>query len=480
MATIDEQIRAGEVPVREGDYGERVGTVEPGGVEYIAEDERHGRPLQMFWTWMSPNLEFATIYVGCIGVFLFGGSFWTVALAVIVGSALGSLSHAVLSSWGPKFGVPQMVQGRSAFGFLGNILPAGLMSITAGVGWFAVNSVSGAFALSALFGVPSWLSLVVIVLIQVVVAFFGHNLVHVFERYAFIPLAIVFALATIFIFVHANPSHGFDPKAPLAFGGELGAFMLTAAASFGYAAGWNPYASDYTRYFPSHVDRRMVGVWAGLGVFVSCVWLELAGAALVTVPGTKWLGTNPTAQLQLAMPDLLYKLTLLCIALGAVSANVLNIYSGAMAFLTVGIKLPVSLRRALVALVFGAIGFIVALTGLNGASTAYENFLLLISYWIAPWLGVMFMNYWLRRGEIPDSELFDRRRENWSGPIAMIVGAAVSIFFFSNQAVYLGPVPKAVPQLGDLTFLVGFVLSALVYYLLNMRVRERDRATASP
>jgi purine-cytosine permease-like protein len=149
-----------------------------------------------------------------------------------------------------------------------------------------------------------------------------------------------------------------------------------------------------------------------------------------------------------------------------------------MAFLTVGIKLPLTLRRAFVALVFGAIGFIVALTGLSGASTKYENFLLLISYWIAPWLGVMFMNYWLRRGEIPDAELFDRRRENWSGPIAMIVGAVVSILLFSSQEIYTGPVPKAVPQLGDLTFLVGFVLSALIYYLLNMRVRERRRATA--
>jgi purine-cytosine permease-like protein len=62
----------------------------------------------------------------------------------------------------------------------------------------------------------------------------------------------------------------------------------------------------------------------------------------------------------------------------------------------------------------------------------------------------------------------------------MIVGAAVSIFLFSNQAIYTGPLPKALPQLGDLTFLVGFVLSAVVYYLLNMRVRERQRATASP
>jgi purine-cytosine permease-like protein len=219
-----------------------------------------------------------------------------------------------------------------------------------------------------------------------------------------------------------------------------------------------------------------VGLWAGLGVLVSCVVLELAGAALVTVAGTKWLGTNPTAQLALAMPDILYKATLLCIALGAISANALNIYSGAMAFLTVGLKLPLTLRRALVALVFGAIGFVVALTGLGGASTNYENFLLLISYWIAPWLGVVFTNYWLRRGEISDAELYNRRRENWSGPVAMLVGIVVSVYLFSAQALYTGPVPKAVPQVGDLTFLVGFLVAAVAYYLLNARLRERTPA----
>ena len=56
------------VPVREGDYGERVATVEPGGVEYIALKERHGKPIQLFWTWLSPNLEFATVFIGVIAV----------------------------------------------------------------------------------------------------------------------------------------------------------------------------------------------------------------------------------------------------------------------------------------------------------------------------------------------------------------------------------------------------------------------------
>ena len=35
------------VPIREGDYGSKVVAVEPGGIEYIASSERHGRPLDL-------------------------------------------------------------------------------------------------------------------------------------------------------------------------------------------------------------------------------------------------------------------------------------------------------------------------------------------------------------------------------------------------------------------------------------------------
>src|SRR5579885_43838 len=102
-------------------YGEKVVAVEPGGVEFIPLAERHGKPIDLLWTWMSPNLEFATVFVGVIGVLFFGLSFWMAALAIVVGTAGGALSQGVLSTWGPKHGLPQMVIGRTAFGFLGNI-----------------------------------------------------------------------------------------------------------------------------------------------------------------------------------------------------------------------------------------------------------------------------------------------------------------------------------------------------------------------
>src|SRR2546430_15536571 len=102
MARIDQEIASGDVPVREGEYGAKVVAVEPGGIEYIPERERHGKPLQLFWTWMSAILEFAALCVGVLPVAFFGMGFADAAVALILGTALGSISHANLSSWGPR------------------------------------------------------------------------------------------------------------------------------------------------------------------------------------------------------------------------------------------------------------------------------------------------------------------------------------------------------------------------------------------
>src|SRR6266704_5918713 len=154
------------VLVREGDYGARVITVEPGGAEFIPLHERHGKPLQLFWTWTSPNLEFATVFVGVLAVAAFGLSFWQSVLAIVIGSGVGAITQGILSARGPSHGVPQMVLSRLGFGYWGNAFPAGLNAVTAGIGWFAVNSVSGTFALNTLTHLPKPLCLLIIVVAQ--------------------------------------------------------------------------------------------------------------------------------------------------------------------------------------------------------------------------------------------------------------------------------------------------------------------------
>ncbi|MHA3020518.1 purine-cytosine permease family protein [Mycobacterium sp. BMJ-28] len=459
-------------PTTDGSYRDKIAAVEPGGNEFIAESDRHGKPSQLFWTWTSPNLEFATIFVGVLAVAYYGMTFWQALGGIVLGTGLGAIAHYFLSARGPLHGVPQMVLGRLPFGFKGNVVPAALMSITAGVGWFATNSVSGAFALSTLFHIGPVLALVIIVVLQTALAFFGHNLVQAFERWAFPVLAVIFVITSVAILAKSHPG------APAVEGGVggLGGFLLTVGTAFGYAAGWTPYAADYTRYLPSRVNTKLTGTFAAAGLFVSCVALEAVGAASVTIGPA--LSENPTEAFTSELTSWLASLTLLAIAIGAVAANAINVYSGAMAFVTIGIKLPHHVARALVTVFFGVAGFLIAWWALADAAASYEAFLLIIAYWIGPWLGVVFADQYLRRGQPVAGFLYDRSYANWPGLSSFLLGLVVSVLLFSNQEKFVGLIAGGVPQLGDITFFVGFLIAGASYLVLCRSKISSERALA--
>ena len=453
--------------VREGTYGAKVGAVEPGGAEFVPLSDRHGKPIGLFATWMSPNLEFATVFLGVIAVAFLGLSIWQALLAAIVGFGLSSFFHGVLSARGPKMGVPQMIQSRIPFGYRGNILPAGINAIIAGIGWFAVNSVSGALALATLTGLSSQITLLIVVALQILVAYYGHNFLQRFERIAFPFLAIAFILAFIWVVPNADPS---------AAGGDggIGAWLIVMAIFFGYGAGWNPFASDYTRYLPASVSAKATGWWAGLGVFVSCTLLAFLGMLTATLAWPD--GASPTDVFTAPMPGFVAALVLLAIAIGSISANAINLYSGAMSLLTLGITWGAQARRVVSVVGFGILGTIVAYLGLSDISK-YENFLLVIAYWIGPWLGVVFMDMILRRTHKVEGFMFDHKHNPWGGFLAMLLGMVLSIWLFSNQAQYVGLVPAANGNFGDIAFEVGFVISAVLYAIFFKMQKERSDET---
>ncbi len=461
-------------------YGDHVLAVEPTGAEPVPAEARHGSALQLLWTWTSPNMEFATVFIGVLAVGVFGLGFWPAVLALVLGTGLGTAALAFLGLAGPRFGVPQMVAGRSAFGFRGNVLPAGLNALTAGIGWFAVNSVSAAYALNTLLDWPLLLCLFIVVVLQVSIAYFGHNFIHTAERYVFPVLTVIFIGASIVILTKSHPSAATGAHA------FPGAFWLTAGAAFGYAAGWTPYSSDYTRYLPKGTAKWQVALWPGLGVFLSCVGLGIVGAASATVaiPADTAGKLSLTAAFTYSLPTWLANFTLLAIAIGGIAANALNIYSGALSFVAMGIKLPAAVRRATVALFFGVAGTAVAWSGLDDSAGKYENFLLVITYWIGPWLAVVFADRLLRRGQsdaLIGGLLQDTGYRLWAGPLAMAAGTGLGVWLFSNQTEYVGVVPRHVPGIGDLAFAAGFVITGVLYLVLRRVPGLRpatDRAAA--
>jgi NCS1 family nucleobase:cation symporter-1 len=431
-------------------------TIEIHDVAPIPAAERHGKAWHLFTVWSSPNLEFATVFIGFLAVIAFGLNVWQAIAAVVVGNTLAAITHGVLSTWGPKHGLPQMVLSRSAFGKWGNLIPAGLSTLVAGIGWFAVNSTSGAFALQALTGMPIEGSLAIIVLAQIGIAFVGHNLIQKFERYAFFYLVVVFGIASIIVLSQGNFSVPADKSSFNLIG-----FTLTAAAAYGYTAGWTAFASDYTRYLPENTNSRQLGWAAGLGNWFATTLLMSVGAVAWTVASPDG---NPTANFTgLLHNDLLAGLVLLGIAVGSVGANVLNVYSGAMSFLAMGFNLGFKTRRAIMVALAGIIGSITAYSAIKGDFVgSFEGFLLVVSYWVAPWIAVVLTD-WLVRGRKLDANL--ENSKNWAGPVAFVLATVVSIYAFCNQLAYTGPLAKAW-AVGDITPLVGFALAAVLYAVL--------------
>ncbi|MET9386172.1 cytosine permease [Streptomyces sp. NPDC002928] len=445
-------------------YGDKVIAVETAGSEPIPDAERHGSPLQLLWTWASPNIEFATVYIGVISVLFFGLNFWQATAAIVLGTAIGGLTQGVLSLDGPRFGVPQMVIGRFSFGHKGNLLPSGVNALVAGVGWFAVNSVSAAFALNTLTGLRPLPSLLLVVVAEILIGFIGHNFVHVFEKYAFPALAVVFLLAGVWTFKDADLGGG-------GTGGGIGGFLLAFSTAWGYAAGWNPYASDYSRYLPRTANRFRTVLYPAVGLFVSVAVVAVIGAASATIAAPQ--DATPTAAFTGHLPGWLGDLVLLAIILGAVSANALNIYSSAISVSSLGLKLPDRLGRSVLVVLSGIVGTAAAWASLSDAGSAYEAFLLVIAYWVGPWLGVVLVERWLRGRTAADEEparrLGDRSYTNWPGIAALLIGVAVSVPLFSNQEKYVGWVPEHWPAFGDITCLVGFAVSAGLYAALRKR-----------
>ena len=145
------------------------------------------------------------MFVGVLAVIVFGLDFWTAVAAFVVGNALGAVFHGVLTSWGPRTGLGQMALSRKAFGYRGNLLPAGLNAFLGGLGWLAVNSISGALALSTFTRWSPYLCLTLAMVVTLCIAVFGHNLVQVFERVAFPVLAAVFLVGVGLVLMQAQP-----------------------------------------------------------------------------------------------------------------------------------------------------------------------------------------------------------------------------------------------------------------------------------
>ena len=95
--------------------------IESHSIDYVPLAERHGKVWHLWPVWFTGDAHLATLAVGVLGITLGTNLFWT-AVAIVLGCALGTFFMAFHSTQGPQLGLPQMIQSRPQFGYLGALL----------------------------------------------------------------------------------------------------------------------------------------------------------------------------------------------------------------------------------------------------------------------------------------------------------------------------------------------------------------------
>jgi nucleobase:cation symporter-1, NCS1 family len=447
------------MPSREGDM-----TIEGHGMEPIPESARYGSVARVFTVWFTPNLVPAAFFIGTLVTldFLKLG-FVTSLLAIIVGNLVGAYFVGLLSTMGPKLGLAQIPAARLPFGK--SIVVPGFLNWLSTIGWDAVNNVFGAIALTILIpALPFWLALLVIVAVQGLLGIVGYEAIHTFEKWMAIVLAIMFAVLTVSIFGQADTSlaDGFSGA------DQIGAFIAYVAIVASFVLAWSLYASDYSRYLAPTTDTRKVFWYTLGGMAVASIWLEILGL-LVATKATGGESSDTIYGLLGGSGSIIASLAMVAIFIGTIAVNAMNDYTGSLSLLAAGVRV----RRVYSAAAVAVLGFLFTLyLQYNGDfSHNFFNFLLFISYWISPFVGVVLADWWLRGRQADPRSIvdFSRLPSGTVALVALVVGFAVGIPFQNSSLGYEwgGPFNYITANYlhgADLAYYVGGAVAFLIYW----------------
>jgi NCS1 family nucleobase:cation symporter-1 len=448
--------------------------VEVSHIDVIPPSDRHGQSRDLFPVWFSGNLSIGNAIFGALAIAV-GNTFWWAVLAVLVGNVVGGVFMALHSVQGARLGVPQLIQSRGQFGFLGALLPVFLATFLYG-GFFVITAVIGGQALSA--AMPETFSvnggLVLLSVLSLGIALLGYRTIHAAARWALWPLAGAVIVATVASIMRG----GLEVTAgPFQSGPFFTAVGLMATFLLTYA----PYVSDYSRYLPEDSKASACFGWTFGGVFLSATWCNLLGVVLAVQVG----GLDVFAATRDVIGnDALAILTLVITAVAIAGNNALNLY-GSMLNLITGISSftdvrPSFLLRLLFLLPTYAIGLFIALRATENFTTDLGTFLSFLMLGFVPWGAINLLDFYLVRHGNYDVPGFFRRSGtvyhhdpstwtyggvNLQALIAYVIGVAAAIPFMGN-AWYIGSVSE---RLGgaDVSWVPGILVTGAVYMLIT-------------
>ncbi|HEY1353904.1 MAG TPA: cytosine permease [Ktedonobacteraceae bacterium] len=481
--------------------------LETHGIERVSPETRtHVRIFDNFTMWLSANLVISTIALGALASQAFFLGFWDSLGVIIVFNLLGVLPPAFFSTFGPRFGLRQMTISRFAFGWVGGSVMA-FFNVAACIGWSAVNVIVGGQLISALacgaaqpeqcsatvLGVAVGgvllraLGILLIAVLTTLVSIYGYRYVHGYERFAWIPMALIFAVVAV---VMITTKHVVILPTPALNAAEIASMVSFGGAVYGFATGWSSYAADYNVNQPENTRPARIFWLTFLGIFLPCVLLETLGMLLAS-----WLGPNVLGGQLLAVAltplGAVGKFLVFLLALSIVANNIPNDYSLGLSVQVFG-RAWQRVPRSLWTLIGAVIYTLIAIATAGNFNETLNSFLLLVAYWLGPWAIILIVEHLvIRRGRynIDDWNTPGRLPLGWAALVSMALGLLgaglgfAQVFFFKGAATPItGPLGGLInrPYGMDIGFELGVVFSLVAYLILRTLELRANRARTFP
>jgi nucleobase:cation symporter-1, NCS1 family len=383
--------------------------VEANGINVIAEEERRGRPRDLFWPWFGANVSIFGLSYGAFALG-FGISFWQAVIVGVAGIVFSFLLCGLIAVAGKRGSAPTMVLSRAAFGVRGNKLPA-VVSWLLTVGWETVLVVLATLATATVFDRLGWgggdatkvVALVVVAALIVIGGVMGFALI---MRLQAIITIVTGVLTVVYLALAADHIH-WGTVSALPGGSTQEAVGALVFLMTGFGLGWVNVAADYSRYLPRRAGGGAITWWTTLGGALAPVVLLIVGLLLAgsSKSLSSAIGADPVGGLAQILPTWFLVPFVIVAVLGLVGGAVLDIYSSGLALLSLGLRAP----RYVAALIDGTImvlGSIYVVFVADDFLGQFIGFLTTLGVPVAAWCGVMLADVLLRRGPYDELDLY--------------------------------------------------------------------------
>ncbi|BCL77964.1 allantoin permease [Ktedonobacteria bacterium brp13] len=468
---------------------DRAWAIEQHGIEPITQEERHGTAFELFWVWFAANIGILGIIYGAILAGA-GLNIWQCMLVSLVAPAGSFVLVGVLSVAGKWGGAPMLTLSRAPFGTRGNLGPT-LISWISLVGWETVSIITAAYALLGLLnllGLPSnslWtvVSLVVIAVLVVVIGLLGHATLVWIQQAATWVFGILTLVIVVILVMQTNWSAIFSaPPGPW----DTGVLAMLSIVIAGTGISWANAGADYARYLPRKVRGRSIVGWTTFGSTLPLFVLIVTGHLLASHVTGLASAENPVTAIGDALPSWM-AVPYLITAIGGLIANAdLAIYSSGLNLLAMGFKVE-RYKTVLVDGVLMIVGSIYVLLIAQNFFGPFESFLQLLADGLTAWAAVFLVDMLWRRSYDPKGltdtssrgSYFYQSGVNWAGLIAWLLGILVGLTFTVSPW-FSGPAARGIFAASSLGYLLGFIVSALLYWAaLALFARKQTQTVSS-